>query len=120
MTREHARVTSTDIAEPVSASEPVNAETTKVDAAIDALLAAHDPRTSDPVAFRGARYDSGLAWIHFAEPQRLERTSRPQPARRARAARRRRAGADHVLHRPRRTDHRHVGHRCAEAALPAA
>jgi alkylation response protein AidB-like acyl-CoA dehydrogenase len=35
--------------------------------ALDALLAAHDPRQMDPVAFRGARYDAGLAWVHFPE-----------------------------------------------------
>ena len=37
----------------------------KVQAAIDTLLAAHDPKTTDNVAFRGARYDAGLAWVHF-------------------------------------------------------
>src|SRR6266566_2673485 len=36
-----------------------------VDALIDDLLAAHDPRSTDPVTFRGARYDRGLAWVHF-------------------------------------------------------
>jgi alkylation response protein AidB-like acyl-CoA dehydrogenase len=29
------------------------------------LLASHD--TSDPVAFLGARFDAGLAWVHFPE-----------------------------------------------------
>ncbi len=37
-----------------------------VDARLDELLATHDP-TSDPVAFRGAQYDLGLAWVHFPE-----------------------------------------------------
>jgi alkylation response protein AidB-like acyl-CoA dehydrogenase len=60
-------VTSTDTTQRAFASEPVHAETAEVDAAIGALLAAHDPRTTDPIAFRGARYDSGLAWVHFAE-----------------------------------------------------
>jgi alkylation response protein AidB-like acyl-CoA dehydrogenase len=36
-------------------------------AALEALLAANDPRTMDPKAFRGARYDHGLAWVHFPE-----------------------------------------------------
>ncbi len=36
-----------------------------VDDAVDALLAAHDPTTTSDVEFRGARYDSGLAWVHF-------------------------------------------------------
>jgi alkylation response protein AidB-like acyl-CoA dehydrogenase len=37
----------------------------KVHAALDGLLAAHDPHTTDPTVFRGARFDAGLAWIHF-------------------------------------------------------
>ena len=37
----------------------------QVDDAIDALLAAHDPATTPNVEFRGARYDAGLAWVHF-------------------------------------------------------
>jgi alkylation response protein AidB-like acyl-CoA dehydrogenase len=36
-----------------------------VNDALDALLATHDPKTLDDVAFRGARYDAGLAWVHF-------------------------------------------------------
>ena len=36
-----------------------------VDDAVDALLAAHDPTSTSDVEFRGARYDSGLAWVHF-------------------------------------------------------
>ena len=36
-----------------------------VDAAIDAVLAAHDPATTPDVELRGARYDAGLAWVHF-------------------------------------------------------
>jgi alkylation response protein AidB-like acyl-CoA dehydrogenase len=39
----------------------------RVDAAIDDLLAAHDPRVTDPFVFRGAQYDRGLAWVHFPE-----------------------------------------------------
>jgi alkylation response protein AidB-like acyl-CoA dehydrogenase len=37
----------------------------QVDAAIDALLSEHDPTTMSNVDFRGARYDAGLAWVHF-------------------------------------------------------
>src|SRR3954452_7703970 len=40
---------------------------TKVDALIDDLLAAHDPRTTDSITLRGAQYDRGLAWVHFPE-----------------------------------------------------
>ncbi len=36
-----------------------------VEAALDALLASHDPKKIDNVEFRGARYDNGLAWVHF-------------------------------------------------------
>jgi alkylation response protein AidB-like acyl-CoA dehydrogenase len=39
----------------------------RVDAAIDDLLAAHDPKQISDVEFRGARYDAGLAWAHFPE-----------------------------------------------------
>ncbi|MEO6652705.1 MAG: acyl-CoA dehydrogenase family protein [Ilumatobacteraceae bacterium] len=36
-----------------------------IDAAIDALITAHDPSSMDDLDFRGARYDAGLAWVHF-------------------------------------------------------
>jgi len=39
----------------------------QLDAAIDALIEQHDPETTDNIAFRGARYDAGLAWVHFPE-----------------------------------------------------
>ena len=38
-----------------------------VDALIDDLLAEHDPKQPEPVAFRGAQYDRGLAWVNFPE-----------------------------------------------------
>ena len=47
---------------PAASTDP---QTREVEAAIDALLAAHDPKTTDNVEFRGARYDAGLAWVHF-------------------------------------------------------
>jgi alkylation response protein AidB-like acyl-CoA dehydrogenase len=34
---------------------------------VDALLSELDPRTADPVEFRGRQYDLGLAWVHFPE-----------------------------------------------------
>ncbi|MFM8312139.1 MAG: acyl-CoA dehydrogenase family protein [Ilumatobacteraceae bacterium] len=37
----------------------------RVTAAVDALLAAHDPRSMDDRQFRGHRFDAGLAWVHF-------------------------------------------------------
>ncbi|MEY3589222.1 MAG: hypothetical protein RJA47_1818, partial [Actinomycetota bacterium] len=41
--------------------------TSRVEAALDAFLAAHDPKKMDNIAFRGARFDAGLAWVHFPE-----------------------------------------------------
>jgi alkylation response protein AidB-like acyl-CoA dehydrogenase len=37
----------------------------RVEEALDRLLASHDPRQVDDRTFRGARYDHGLAWVHF-------------------------------------------------------
>jgi alkylation response protein AidB-like acyl-CoA dehydrogenase len=36
-----------------------------VDQALDALLAECDPKKVDDITFRGARFDAGLAWVHF-------------------------------------------------------
>jgi len=36
-----------------------------VEQALDALLAQFDPKKVDDIAFRGARFDAGLAWVHF-------------------------------------------------------
>lgn len=52
-------MTATDV------STTVDAERARVEAAIDQLLAANDPKSMDNIAFRGARYDHGLAWVHF-------------------------------------------------------
>jgi len=38
---------------------------TRVTAALERLLSEYDPRTVDHVTFRGARFDAGLAWVHF-------------------------------------------------------
>ncbi len=56
--------TDTGGAAPSTTTDP---ETQKVNDAVDALLGAHDPKAMDNVAFRGARFDAGLAWVHFAE-----------------------------------------------------
>lgn len=42
-------------------------ERARVDAAIDQLLAAHDPKELSYAEFRGVQYDHGLAWAHFDE-----------------------------------------------------
>jgi len=44
-----------------------DSQTARVEAALDALLAAVDPRSVDNITFRGARFDHGLAWVHFPE-----------------------------------------------------
>jgi alkylation response protein AidB-like acyl-CoA dehydrogenase len=43
---------------------PTN-ERAQVDEAVDRLLAEHDPVTTPTTVLRGARYDAGLAWVHF-------------------------------------------------------
>ncbi len=48
-----------------TSSTSLDAALATVDAAIDRLLAEHPPASTDPVSFRGARYDAGLAWVHF-------------------------------------------------------
>jgi alkylation response protein AidB-like acyl-CoA dehydrogenase len=52
----------TDLLTP---ADTVDAETATVEAAIDTFLAAHDPKSMSLEEFREARYDAGLAWIHF-------------------------------------------------------
>ena len=42
-----------------------SSDTSLVDQALDALLAEYDPKKVDDVTFRGARFDAGLAWVHF-------------------------------------------------------
>jgi alkylation response protein AidB-like acyl-CoA dehydrogenase len=42
-----------------------DADLTRVNTAIDGLLAEADPAAMDPIEFRGLRYDRGLAWVHF-------------------------------------------------------
>jgi alkylation response protein AidB-like acyl-CoA dehydrogenase len=42
-----------------------DADRTRVEAAIDELLRTCDPTKVDDRAFRGARFDAGLAWVHF-------------------------------------------------------
>ncbi|MBC9732337.1 acyl-CoA dehydrogenase family protein [Nocardioides marmotae] len=44
-----------------------DAEATTVREAVDRLLAEHPPSSTDRVAFLGAQFDAGLAWVHFPE-----------------------------------------------------
>ena len=48
-------------------STATDTELAKVESALDALLAAHDPKKMDNITFRGHRFDFGLAWVHFPE-----------------------------------------------------
>ncbi len=54
---------------------------TRVDQALDQLLAELDPKSADDLELRGRQYDLGLAWVHFPEgwggldaPPNLQRT----------------------------------------------
>ena len=49
----------------MSAPSTTDKDTARIDAALDALLAEFDPKKVDNVTFRGARFDAGLAWVHF-------------------------------------------------------
>ena len=42
-----------------------DADLARVEAALDDLLNVNDPTSMDDRSFRGARYDAGLAWVHF-------------------------------------------------------
>jgi alkylation response protein AidB-like acyl-CoA dehydrogenase len=44
-----------------------DAQEARVLEALDAFLAEHDPKSADGVAFRAARFDHGLAWVHWPE-----------------------------------------------------
>ncbi|MFD0903852.1 acyl-CoA dehydrogenase family protein [Actinomadura sediminis] len=39
----------------------------ELDRRVDAFLAEHDPAATDPPEFLRARYDAGLAWVHYPE-----------------------------------------------------
>ena len=43
------------------------ADEKRVFALLDDLIAEMDPATTDPIAFRAAQYDRGLAWVSFPE-----------------------------------------------------
>ncbi|MGI8662669.1 MAG: acyl-CoA dehydrogenase family protein [Acidimicrobiales bacterium] len=51
----------------VDAGPELEAGESRVLELVERLLTEHDPATSDPVAFLGAQYDLGLAWVNFPE-----------------------------------------------------
>jgi alkylation response protein AidB-like acyl-CoA dehydrogenase len=46
-------------------TELSQAEQQTLDAAIDAFLAANDPKSMSNIEFRGRRFDAGLSWVYF-------------------------------------------------------
>ncbi|GAB3210292.1 acyl-CoA dehydrogenase family protein [Marinactinospora endophytica] len=42
-------------------------DTAALRARVADFVAAHDPATTDPIEFLAARFDAGLAWVHFPE-----------------------------------------------------
>jgi alkylation response protein AidB-like acyl-CoA dehydrogenase len=52
---------------PPPQDRPQDHATQRVSALVDELLAEHDPSATDPLVFRGAQYDHGLAWVWFDE-----------------------------------------------------
>mgnify|MGYP001816414771 CR=1 FL=1 len=48
-----------------TAVRPADTPRAQVDALIDRLVADHPPSHTPDREFRGARYDAGLAWVHF-------------------------------------------------------
>jgi len=51
----------------MTTSTSTDRDATHIDNAIVDFLAANDPKKMDNVSFRGARFDAGLAWVHFPE-----------------------------------------------------
>jgi len=51
----------------MSSTVVTDPQLSRVEAALDALLDTVDPKKVDNIVFRGARFDRGLAWVHFPE-----------------------------------------------------
>jgi len=51
----------------MSSTVVTDPQLSRVEAALDALLDTVDPKKVANVVFRGARFDHGLAWVHFPE-----------------------------------------------------
>ncbi len=51
----------------ITTPAPTSPDEARIDAAIDALLAANDPSAQTYAEFRGHQFDAGLAWVHFPE-----------------------------------------------------
>ena len=57
----------TDTLDAPAAEAAADPAAALVDAAVDELLASHDPERLSYAEFRGAQFDAGLAWVHFDE-----------------------------------------------------
>jgi len=55
------------MSDTIQTSTAADPETTKVQAAIDALLSEHPPASCSAKEFRGHQFDKGLAWVQFPE-----------------------------------------------------
>jgi alkylation response protein AidB-like acyl-CoA dehydrogenase len=51
----------------MSATDTLTSDEQRVAELVTELLESHPPATTSPVEFLGAQFDSGLAWVHFAE-----------------------------------------------------
>jgi len=58
-----------DFASDAALEDPSATDVVRADlrSRVEALLAAADPATTEPLAFLRARFDAGLAWAHFPE-----------------------------------------------------
>ena len=45
----------------------IDTEAARIETALEALLAEHDPTTESYVEFRGHQFDAGLAWVYLPE-----------------------------------------------------
>ena len=91
---------------------------------LDDLLTRFPPATTPQVEFLGAQFDLGLAWVHFAAGRRRPRRQPEVPDDGQRAHRRRRRARARYFVNPIGygmcgADRRRLGHRRAEAPLPA-
>lgn len=55
------------MSDTIQTTAAADADTSRVQAAIDALLTEHPPDSCSPKEFRGHQFDKGLAWVYFPE-----------------------------------------------------
>jgi alkylation response protein AidB-like acyl-CoA dehydrogenase len=62
-----AQLLDTTAGSPGILAAMTDADAAKVEAALDALLADHDPKAEGYEEFRGHQFDAGLAWVQYPE-----------------------------------------------------